>query len=202
MTRIAHQYGFSDPLALYDHPENAELKARRTDPNVLAPGDRVFIPEYELKEVERPTGAQHRFVAKRPNRRLRLEVQRADGSPMGNVEYELKFGSVSARGRTSSDGRIEIAIPVDARNARLTLDGIAMGVAIGDLDPVREAPDSGIGGIQARLQNLGFGCSDRSGELDEATRAAIERFQKSSGLTVTGVPDEAFLAALEREHQS
>ena len=61
-TRIAERYGFSDYKALYDHPDNADLKKKRPNPNVLHPGDRIVVPDKEEKIIEGlATGKIHRF---------------------------------------------------------------------------------------------------------------------------------------------
>lgn len=48
---IAQQYGFADYLKLWDLPENTGLKRLRQKPNVLFPGDEVFIPDKQPKLV-------------------------------------------------------------------------------------------------------------------------------------------------------
>ena len=52
MTSISRQYGFADYHTVYDHPQNKGLKDKRKNPNMLFPGDEVFIPEHEPKEVQ------------------------------------------------------------------------------------------------------------------------------------------------------
>ena len=39
---IAWQCGGLDAQAIWDHPNNADIKQRRGDPNILAPGDRCL----------------------------------------------------------------------------------------------------------------------------------------------------------------
>lgn len=46
--------------------ENAELRAKRKNPNALLPGDVVSIPDTKSKEVLVPTDERHRFIAKIP----------------------------------------------------------------------------------------------------------------------------------------
>ncbi len=36
--KIAKKYGFSDWRTIYNHADNAELKQKRPDPNILHPG--------------------------------------------------------------------------------------------------------------------------------------------------------------------
>lgn len=55
---------------------------------------------------------------------------------------------------------------------------------LGVLDPVTETP-----GVQKRLVNMGYECSE-SGEIDDATHAAVADFQRDNGLEATGEPDQ------------
>ena len=52
VSRIADENGFGSWETLWDHPDNAELKAKRKNPNVLAEGDEVAIPEKKKKQGE------------------------------------------------------------------------------------------------------------------------------------------------------
>ena len=45
LSSIARAYGFADYRTIWDHAQNARLKQERQNPDVLLPGDRVFIPD-------------------------------------------------------------------------------------------------------------------------------------------------------------
>ena len=49
VSSIAGKYGMFWET-IWNYSQNSELKNRRSDPNVLHPGDSIFIPEQELKE--------------------------------------------------------------------------------------------------------------------------------------------------------
>ncbi|MDR2956810.1 MAG: peptidoglycan-binding protein [Coriobacteriales bacterium] len=51
--------------------------------------------------------------------------------------------------------------------------------------------------LQTALSALGFDCLI-NGELDQATRLAIEDFQRNERLAVSGEPDDETIAAIER----
>ena len=55
---IAFEHGFF-PDTLWDHPNNAELKGKRGDPNVLLAGDVVHVPDLRPKEVAVAAGQSH-----------------------------------------------------------------------------------------------------------------------------------------------
>jgi len=70
---------------LWNHPQNADLKRRRRTPNILNPGDEVFIPELRLKTVSKPTDATHKFERKGVPAKIRMQrclANRARTSPI------------------------------------------------------------------------------------------------------------------------
>lgn len=46
---------------IWNHPNNQPLRAARDSPNVLLPGDKVFVPEIRTKEEPGATEQLHRF---------------------------------------------------------------------------------------------------------------------------------------------
>jgi len=59
---------------VWNHPTNADLKSQRKDPNILFPGDHVFLPDKEPKTLDRPTEQRHKFVKKGTPAKLRLRI--------------------------------------------------------------------------------------------------------------------------------
>src|SRR4249920_494288 len=45
LSSIAHDFGFGDWHVIYDHPQNASFKTKRPNPNLIYPGDELFIPD-------------------------------------------------------------------------------------------------------------------------------------------------------------
>ncbi len=70
---IASENGFSWD-ALWNHPDNSDLKSVRKDPSVLLEGDVVHIPDRAFKDVSVPATARHRFILKRTPTMLRLRI--------------------------------------------------------------------------------------------------------------------------------
>ncbi|HUA57267.1 MAG TPA: hypothetical protein VML19_00835, partial [Verrucomicrobiae bacterium] len=60
---IAFSRGF-DWDTLWNHPENAALKAKRRDPNILLAGDIVYIPDLSLRQQPCATDERHTFQLK------------------------------------------------------------------------------------------------------------------------------------------
>jgi N-acetylmuramoyl-L-alanine amidase len=188
LSRLAHQYGFSDYCTIWNHPQNAELKRKRNNPNVLYPGDTLFIPDRELREEVRPTDQCHRFVLSRPQLKLRLVLEDQYEKPIANAACMLAINADFRNITTDGYGKIEQDIPADAENAMLIImdsqtafDSIQIPILIGHLDPVEE-----FSGQWGRLTNLGYLTGPPVEERSEDFRSAVEEFQCEHGLTVDG----------------
>ncbi len=62
MGSIAADAGFKEWRWIWALGQNAGLKSLRQEPNLLAPGDRVYVPAVEPKTTSHPTDAAHEFV--------------------------------------------------------------------------------------------------------------------------------------------
>ena len=207
LSSLARRHGFASAADLWDLPENAALKEKRKNPNVLHPGDRVFIPPRDATTVGVRTGAEHRFRLRMPPIRLRVHVKERGGRALSGKRYQLGLGSEVREGTTGGDGLVEQEIPHDLARAELRVfvhgtgdtDYLVLPLAIGHLDPIDETS-----GVLHRLHNLGYsvGRSLRTGatELDDDARAALADFQADHGLDVTGDIDEPTRAELRRLH--
>jgi len=179
---------------VWEAPENAELRKRRKDPNVLAPGDKVTVPKPAPKQAQIQTGKAHRFVVKREKIRLYLKLT-AGQEPLANEPWEIQCGDRTLEGTTGGDGALEAEVPADQAEAMLKLPNRrqTFKLALGDLDPIGT-----IRGAQTRLRNLGLYGGEPDGTLDEATTAAIEAFQRGEKIPVTGKYDAATQKALAK----
>jgi len=188
LSMIALDYGFADYWKLWSHPENKMLREKRQNPNVLFPGDIVFIPENEGKVFARPTDQRHRFVLTSKKLMLRLVVEDAYEKPVASAMCELLVeGSVFPL-TTDGQGRIEHEIPADAQKAQLIirspktpLEDKAIPILIGDLDPVDE-----VSGQKARLNNLGYFPEPFDDMNEGLFLSAVEEFQCDHGLVIDG----------------
>ena len=106
---------------IWNHPENAALKQKRDDPNVLRPGDEVFIPETQLNHVEGGTQTRHRFRVKGVPALLQIQFL-LNEKPRANEPYELDIDGLLSSGRTDGQGWINESIPPDAKKGKLTFD--------------------------------------------------------------------------------
>jgi hypothetical protein len=188
LPKIAAENGFYDYLTIWDHAENKQLKDKRKNPNVLAPGDDLFIPDKTLKQESGATGKTHRFKVKPGKLLLRLVLEDLYWKPIANAKCELHVDGALFQVVSLADGKIETEIPATAQQAELVvkdgetaLKNVKLKIEIGHLDPVEE-----VSGQKARLSNLGYylGALDK----DDASqfKSAVEEFQCDQGLTVDG----------------
>lgn len=195
LSRIAAKYGFANYRTIWDHPQNAELKQKRQNPNVLFPGDRLYIPDKQQKTESRPTEQRHRFqVSVRPVV-LRIVVKNVDDQPIANTDCQLQVDGNVYQLTTNGNGQIEQKIPKTAESGKLTILDMEVPVQIGHLDPVEE-----VSGQQVRLNNLGYNAGEVSGTNEEQLRSAIEEFQCDYGLTVDGICGPQTQAKLKEVH--
>ena len=204
LSTLADRYRVKDWRALHEHPNNKELAERRKNPNVLLPGDQVFIPEVEEKLVERPTGSMHRFVLERRKVKLHVALKSDEGEAYSGKRFVLVVGEERFEGTTSGDGDVIAEVPFSA--TRCTLEAwlrtddddpdLVEELLLGQLDPVEE-----VSGVQARLANLGFPCPV-DGKLTAATERAIALFRRAHELAPSGdeVIDDALREKLVALH--
>jgi len=197
LSAIAARYGFRNFLTVYNDPGNANLRRLRPNPNLLFPGDVVFIPEKSPQTLSVPTGATHQFSMTAPRRLLRLIVEDLDGSKMGSQPYELSIEEQVIKGTTGVDGLIEQVIPLNAQNGTLTIGRYKWPLSIAHLNPIADTKDDGVSGIQARLRNMGYDPGPIDGILGPLTKEAIKAFQEDNPpLKVDGICGPKTRAAL------
>ncbi|GAC1521925.1 MAG: hypothetical protein NVS3B10_22500 [Polyangiales bacterium] len=205
LSSIAEQHGFRDWRTIYDDAANADFRKLRPDPNVISPGDWLVIPDPKpsKKSVSISLEQSHKFKVSLPKTFLRIAVHDEDDKPLSGKKYELRLGDVVRKGSTDGEGIVEQRVGPTATAATLTVwadregDGAYFHwqVKIGHLDPVDT-----VAGVQARLNNLGYGCGDVDGVAGARTIAALRAFQDDAGVKVTGEPDDDTKKALVDAH--
>lgn len=198
LAKLAHRMGF-DADAVWDHPANAALKQRR-DPNLLYPGELLYVPEASRTPAPISSNAANGYVAVVPKTTVRLIFEDADG-PMVGEAYVVEGLGAPVESTTDGEGMVVLDLPVHVRECRVVFPrkGLAWPVKVGDMDPLDEPI-----GVRKRLRNLGYGGTmdeDEAAGLSDESRAAADQmailaYQKRNGLAVTGELDEATRAAL------
>lgn len=179
LSKIAKESGFPDYRIIWDHPNNADLKQKRQNPNVLYPGDQVFVPDRRQKEESGTTEKRHTFVVETEPLRLRLVLEDMYERPIANAPCALLIEGkiMKETTQTGPDGKIDQHISQTANDGGLVLRGdetpfrdVLIPVKIGKLDP-----EDTLSGQLARLNNLGYMPGD--GTDTEAFKSAVEEFQ-------------------------
>ena len=196
---IAKKFDFRDYHIIWDHPNNAALKQKRTNPHVLYPGDTVFIPDKNIKTEQIATTQVHRFQIDLDPLKLRIALKDFDNQPIANMPCELDVEGTVYKLTSDGKGLVEKEIPATAQTGSLKVPdlGLEMPLKIGHLDPHDEDP-----GWQARLINLGYHPGPVGDPDKEQLGYSIEEFQCDHGLTVTGKLDGATKAKLKEVHGS
>ena len=197
---IAQANGLSSE-ALYKHPDNAELRKKRPNPNILHPGDNVMIPQRETKSVSVGTGAMHRFQVRLPRRELRLVLLDHYGKAIAGASYVLEVEGECLKGQTTGDGEIRQSISGDPRTLTLSIRGRRLIFDCSCLNPLTDVPDGGTSGARERLRNLGYAVGDGLDNPDSGTRTALALFQHEAKLEVTGKLDDATRSKLIAAHR-
>jgi hypothetical protein len=206
LSGIAKKYGFSSYKTIWDHGQNAELKKERQNPNVIFPGDRLFIPDRGEQEVSKSTEVRHRFKLKTEKLKLRLVLEDMYEKPIASANVELRLENEELKLTTNRQGRIEQEIKPTEERAFLTIkdqqtpiNEILIPIKIGHLDPVDE-----VSGQEARLNNLGYFAGPFEGLSEEENKAmflsAVEEFQCDHGLVVDGKCGPKTQAKLKQVH--
>ncbi|MCC7374730.1 MAG: peptidoglycan-binding protein [Verrucomicrobiales bacterium] len=196
---VAAEHGFFWET-IWNHAENANLRQARRDPMVLLPGDRLTIPERNLAEIPKSTGAKHRFKIRGRPAKLRLRFQRS-GNPLKNTRVIFEIEGVTTETSTNGQGIAEVAIPPGARSGLATVGppdaATVYSLNLGGLDP-----SDSIAGAQHRLANLGLYQGDVDGQANPEFTAALQDFQGHQHLPVDGKLTRATAAKLEEVHGS
>jgi N-acetylmuramoyl-L-alanine amidase len=201
LSSIAHAFGFSSPDTLWNHPSNAELKSTRKDPNILLPGDDLFIPDHTQKSVPGATAKRHKFRLHRPKLELRIVLEDLDETPLGDLPVSLEISGISKPFTTGGDGLLHAPLdPTDKRASIYFKEPTTnyereIPIKIGHLDPI----DTRSGQL-ARLNNLGYFLGDPANPAADDVQSAIEEFQCNHHLTVDGKCGPNTQAKLKKVH--
>jgi hypothetical protein len=192
---IAHDAGhFWETL--WNHPENAELKAKRKNPNILAPGDEVTVPPIRVKDFSCATDARHSFIRKGIPAKLKMQLFLL-GEPRSNERYALILDGKVINGKTDADGNLEHFIKPNSKGGVLKLNGgkEVYPIRVGHLNPIDT-----ISGVKQRLNNLGFHCGDESDEEHDQFVQALIQFQGENQMAQSGELNDATRAKIESLH--
>ncbi len=191
---IAFEHGLL-PNVIWDHANNAELKLKRNNPNILLPGDVVFVPDKRLKEVSEPTNQVHKFKFHGAPAKLNLRLL-DDGEPISNEPFVLDINGKITEGTTDHEGRIRVSIMPTAERGELMVGTGAnryeYSLDLGWLDPLEQ-----VSGVKKRLHNLGYEVGIFDERITDELIAALKEFEFDHNLEQTGQITEKTRAKLK-----
>ena len=211
LSGIAAQYGFATQGPIWNAPENAALREKRADPNLLAPGDEVFIPDIKPATFRRPTALSHRFEVARPRLQVRARFMDAAGHPFASRVLVVQDSRGQRSLTTDDDGvlsfdvslqerSVDVLAPTEAEEGAARSSGddtLLATLEVGLLDPSSQDL-----GPRERLVNLGYIADDGEFGGDVELELAVQEFQVDHGLPVTGALDGPTIAAIVSAHGS
>ncbi len=197
---IARKYKFRAWRPVWEHGNNAGLRAQRPNPNQLAQGDKVFVPDKQPREQGCITNKRHIFWLRGMTQHVQQRLLNEDGDPMPGLAYTLVCAGDTFPGTTDADGELLEEVSLDAKTATLTVtmpDGekVEWSLQLGHLEPA-----STVYGLKARLSHLGYDCGPVNDSFDDKARSALEAFQADNDLPATGERDAATIEQLETAH--
>jgi len=182
VSKIAADNKLADYREIWNHASNRQF-ANTRDPNLLYPGDELFVPEQRQKDLIATTGMTHQFRKKVPKNKIRLQMLDGNMNPIAEADYTLTVGDDSYSGQTDDEGRIMHDMAVEVDSGSLEFGGRTIDLEIGSLAPLDK-----VEGIQARLQNLGYAVEAVDGDdSTDAYKDAAKAFQADQNLAVDGI---------------
>jgi hypothetical protein len=188
--------------AVWDHPENQELRRARKTPSILAPGDELLVPERERRDESGETEQRHEFRAFAPRVEIRVRVH-AFGKPRAHQPFHVEVGAQRFDGAsptTDADGFAVCRIPADAERAILVIggddDGEEYELLLGHVDPI-DTPAGQLG----RLENLGY-VDDAIADEVERLAEALRRFAEDEDLDGADPDDPVVQQRLQEAYGS
>lgn len=204
---IAQQYGFFRWDTVWNAPENADLRKKRHSPDILFPGDMLFIPERGTKDHNAATDKKHTYLLAGKPLKLRVEIGDRFNDPVKNAPCAFAVAGQSSDMTTDGSGALERPLPTPMRTSdagsvefheAVTVNDqdldrrVQVQLKVGHLDPLDE-----VSGQIGRLRNLGYYMLPGKEPDQKMFQAAIEEFQCEHGLTVDGICGPATQARLK-----
>jgi hypothetical protein len=196
LDKIAARLGASAD-EIWSHPKNEPLKKQGRTPNILHPGDILFVPEAKHPERRRvKIGAYNFYRAEVPKTEVKLRVHGDDG-PMKGAKWIVDDMFQTLEGTTDDEGTItfKVALTREFVIIKLPEHDRVMRLDIGHLDPATAAS-----GVRARLEHLGY--LDPGDASPQGLTKAIADFQKDHDLEETGELDSESFKQLVEAHGS
>ena len=201
ISSIAYENGL-DEVYLWNLAENSDLKSLRKDPDVLLPGDIVYVPEPRQRNSGAPTEQKARFRRKNVPAKFLVAFE-MDGEPRSDENVKVEVDDIEA-GEFTTDGKGSIEVPIKPNASKLivTFTTNESNPEVHEFDLGGIDPLDSIRGQKARLANLGLFIGEVDESADDELKDSLSRFQKRHGLRETGSADTATLDKLKEIYGS
>ncbi len=179
---IAQKFGLANWQTIYDASENSAFKTLRKNPNMICPGDELFIPILTGTKQKADLNKKTTFVLKKAKGYFSICLIDRKSNPLPDVPYELSFYKSEnnktaepilkiENSKSDSDGYVEHKLPKGAKFAQLEYAPYAsrpslkikMGLKVGELDDL--STDLG---MRSRLNQFGYYSGE--GKMDDKSR--------------------------------
>lgn len=198
---IVWSAGLEDFKAVWGSGDNAQLRQRRPDPNILMPGDTLVLPDAKPTVHELATGARHRVVVHVPRKELRLRVLAHKDTPLANAPYRLVLDDQPEprEGTTDGDGLLKEKVRIDVTGAVLEIDERRFRLRLNYINPFPSDEKDSASGVSSRLAALGYESGAATKASSPALMAAVALYQSDAGIEATGKLDAATQQQLEQD---
>ena len=209
LTAIAYRFATTETKVLAD-PKNAKLKENRPNPEILAPGDVVYVPRAPRKWLPVTVGGTNSFKATPPMVTLNVVLKDHAGQPLASVGVETEPTVSDSPLTTDGSGTLTLQVPVHVKVVRVKVParGSAFSFRVGQM-----APHTHDSGVLSRLRQMGClgneddhaGARSWLAKLTPATRAValaqgVSEFQRRNGKEVTGMADDGLRGEIRDAH--
>jgi hypothetical protein len=196
ITSLAEKYGLFE-TTIWIHADNAKLREKRANKNILAPRDVVIIPDKEIHQESCAAETKHKFKRKGVPAKFRVQLFVLN-EPRANQSYRFDIDGKLYEGCTDDNGVLEKTVPPSAQKGVLIVgpDEEKFEFQFGTLHPANTCK-----GFAQRLANLGFYHNDLDVTEDNAVfTKAISAFQAKYSLVDSGKIDDASISKLTEMH--
>jgi N-acetylmuramoyl-L-alanine amidase len=209
LTQIASRFGTTvdDIWAL---PENADLKASRPNPEILAPLDVVYLPQTKPTAIALTVGSENNFVADVLTVSVKVVFKDEDGNALASQSVTTDPELDDTPPTTDGDGALTLKVPVTLTEIDVLIGDapLTFTLQVGNLDPADTDT-----GLLSRLRQLGYLVDESTHAFardwmqpvalemqQEAVARGVSVYQAKNDKDVTGVPDDDLRSALRDEH--
>lgn len=196
---IAQKFGIADWRAIYDAPENEAFREQRKNPNMICPGDDIFIPVLTGSKQPANINKKTTYVLKKAKGFLSIILVDSKSKPLPDIPYEVSFykSEQDKKGepllilkdeKSDADGYVEHPLPKGAKFAVITYSPYLkrpslkqkMGLKLGELDD----PSTQLG-MRSRLNHFGFYSGDGRMKLQDQKmfESQLAGFKEKFGLS-------------------